>query len=62
MGENVIAPDMQRFIEDNKTELVYWVQTECKSSTDLSDDSLEDIIINTEYWYRLAKSQGVTDL
>lgn len=58
-ANNVIAPDMQKFIDEYKNELVRWVQENCKSSVDLSDDSLEDIIINTQPWYMLARECGV---
>lgn len=58
MSENIIAPDMQEFINKNKRELINQI-LEKYPNAPVDDDALEGFIYNEEWLYRWARSEGV---
>lgn len=58
MEENIIAPDMQRFINANRAGLIRWVLKKYPNAV-VGDDQLEEFIYNEQELYRWAVSEGV---
>lgn len=55
-----IAPDMQRFIDENRAELIAHIQAAVPNhQIDTTDEAIEAWVLNDEPLYLWARSEGV---
>jgi len=59
MSDNVIAPDMQEFIDKHRRGLVGMILDSTPNLRNVDDDCIEDHVTNVEHMYNWARSEGV---